>query len=103
MKARITQTYKLSKKCTEKVKEIFKEYEGQYHININLYAIDEVSQEAEKLSNKAKSDMDSAMKGWKPVAEGTEIGWQIHNALGIINRSEEDYLIEVTYDRSYIK
>ena len=102
MKARVTEVLKLSKEATEEVKRLYAEYEGKYYINLNLYAIPKVAEEAEKLTNKAKSSMDNAMKGWKPK-ENSEIGWQIHNALGIIKRKEQDNLIEVTFDREYIK
>lgn len=103
MKASVNYTQKLTQELTDHVKDIYKQYVGQYHININLYSIEPVANAAENLSGKAKNAMDAAMKGWTPVAEGKEISWQIHNAMGIIKRDELNERIEITYTRQYTK
>lgn len=77
MKASATYTLPVSTEVSELILRYKESIEDTPWYYLNIDAIPEVSSEADRFVDKAKKELDNAMKGWKPVAEGKETHYQI--------------------------
>ena len=96
--ALVTYTKSASKPVEEVILKLKEDLKDKPHLYLNLYAIPEISKEADAFASKAIKELDSSMKGWRPKGDNLEVGYQI---VDLLEYPEEE--IQYIYTRFYEK